>query len=110
MKWENANDKPEQSGVYYCRVTEGESAYTAVIEFSMGFWCVDNEFIDVVEWLDESTESFDEDDRDEFALSFLAWHNHHPQAQMYHNAGASTYELLQKYKSRPYIDNNPENQ
>lgn len=44
------------------------------------------------------------EDRDNFAISFAVWAMHNTQAQAYQAAGISAYDLLEKYKSRPFID------
>lgn len=52
-----------------------------------------------------------EEDKENFAIAFAVWALHDPQAQAYQSAGITAYELLEKYKSRAYIDNsNPTNQ
>lgn len=44
------------------------------------------------------------EDRDNFAISFAVWAIHNTQAQAYQAAGITAYDLLGKYKSRPFID------
>lgn len=44
------------------------------------------------------------EDRDNFAISFAVWTMHNTQAQAYQAAGITAYDLLEKYKSRPFID------
>lgn len=44
------------------------------------------------------------EERDNFAISFAVWALHDPQAKAYQEAGITAYGLLEKYKSRPFID------
>lgn len=56
-------------------------------------------------------EHISKEDADNFAMSFVVWALHDPQAKAYLEAGCTTYQLLEKYKNRPYIDTaNPSNQ
>lgn len=51
------------------------------------------------------------EEKDNFAISFAVWAMHNTQAQAYQAAGITAYNLLEKYKSRPYIDTeNTDNQ
>lgn len=47
---------------------------------------------------------------DSFAIGFAAWSTYHPDAERYKAAGISAYDLLQKYKSRPFVDNDTSKQ
>ncbi len=55
------------------------------------------------------TDGVDED-KDNFAISFAVWVLHDQQAKSYLNSGCSAYQLLEKYKDRPYIDNDSSKQ
>ncbi len=55
------------------------------------------------------TDGVDED-KDNFAISFAVWVMHDQQAKAYLNSGCSAYQLLEKYKDRPYIDNDSSKQ
>lgn len=44
------------------------------------------------------------EDRDNFTISFAVWAMHNTQAQAYQAAGITAYDLLEKYKSRPFVD------
>lgn len=63
---------------------------------------------EVEKWLrhNESTDA----ERDNFAISFAGWLKG-AEGQMYEATGMSAYALLEKYKSRPFINTfNPEQQ
>lgn len=50
------------------------------------------------------------EDSDNFAISFACWVLYHPDAKALLASGVSASQLLEKYKSRPYIDQNTNNQ
>jgi predicted Zn-dependent protease len=52
----------------------------------------------------EAIKYFSQEEADRFAISFSAWAGYDPQAATYKGAGISAHGLLEKYKSRPYIN------
>lgn len=50
-------------------------------------------------------EGKEQEEHDNFAIGFAIWSIYDPQAIAYREAKCTGYELLNKYKSRPYIDN-----
>lgn len=55
-------------------------------------------------------ETGNSEEKDNFAISFAVWAMHDPQAQSYQAAGITAYDLLMKYKDRPYINTDPNTQ
>lgn len=50
-----------------------------------------------------------QEDNDNFTMAFVVWALYDPQAQAWIKSGITTYDLLQKYRDRPFIDNsNPQ--
>lgn len=48
--------------------------------------------------------TYTQEERDNFAISFAIWCLYDPQAHFYQNAGLTAYQLLEKYKDRPFVD------
>lgn len=96
-----------------CHITMGAPAEIAVKlmqnEHALILYMVNKkQFFDRMKRPDEH---ISKKDADNLAMSFVVWALHDPQAKAYLEAGCTTYQLLEKYKSRPYIDTaNPSNQ
>jgi len=50
------------------------------------------------------------EEKDNFAISFAVWALHNPDAKALQAAGITAYGLLEKYKSRPYIEHDTSKQ
>lgn len=62
------------------------------------------------ESLESSPTQAGEGERDQFAMAYARWAMYDPQAKAYREARVTASKLLELYKSRPYIDTNPNNQ
>jgi hypothetical protein len=55
-------------------------------------------------------ELYTKEERDDFAIAFAAWVLYNDEAAAMRFAGATGYQLLEKYKDRPFIYPNTEKQ
>lgn len=53
---------------------------------------------------DQSPDNQEQEEKDNFAISFCVWALHDLQAKAYLEAGITAYGLLEKYKDRPFLD------
>ena|SRR3990167_7195232 len=73
--------------------------YDIIEDSKKGYWAMDKLQREASAELIETITS-----RDLFAISFAVWAMHNPQAKAYQEVGISAYDLLEKYKDRPFIN------
>jgi hypothetical protein len=111
MRWKELSTSPPKIQGEYVVRSKVNGAKHVLIFNGEYFYKIGNGFqATQFEWLDEGSPSISEDDRDNFAIAFMAWALYDPQAIAMREARISAGDLLEKYKSRPYIDSDTQKQ